>query len=106
MLITALLITAVIAALFAIAALWQKLKDHEKRLDWHSDVIRRLPPEIRHNPKDLSPAWCELQRQLLASYEDRDPYALIEANRREVEELRHLSRTVPGPDFRQYEPDP
>jgi hypothetical protein len=52
-----------------------------------------------------SPTWCELQRQILASYEDRDPYALIEAHRREVEELQRLARTLPQPDFRQYERD-
>jgi hypothetical protein len=102
---TALLIVAVLVELVLIIALRLKLKDHEERLGWVQSAIRRLPPEIKDVPGDLSPVWRELQRQILASYQDRDPYALIEANRRQVQELERLAETAPRPNFREHEPD-
>jgi hypothetical protein len=67
---------AVIVELLLIFGLWLRIKDHEQRLGWHSNVIRRLPPEIKHEPEDLRPARRERQRQLLKSYHDleREPY--------------------------------
>jgi hypothetical protein len=87
---TGLLIVAVAVEALMIAVLWLGQKDHAERLGWVQSAIRRLPPEIKHEPEDLRPVWREVQRQLLASYQDRNPYALIEANRRQAEELRRL----------------
>jgi len=96
---TALLIVAVLVELVLIFILHEKIKDHEERLTWHQEVIRRLPPEIKNEYS--GGIWHEVQQQFLASQRDRDPRAVIEIYRRQAEELKRLSDDIRHPGLRE-----